>query len=306
MKITGFNIQMGAKSVDYQMSRNVRAQLSGPSNNTNVHSARSPNATSDIIAGAAPKSNDSSLPGNLYVLKQLLEYLTGHKINEITPEDLTGTTAAPQTSSPQTQANSNSQAPSETPLVYEENTSLRYQSADFSAQAHIKTSDGQEFNIKLNEHQEQLEFNQEVYIGAPRDPLILRTGTQPISSTRTNNGIPVLSGGAYIAYDANGNNTIDGPEEMLGYKSGDAFADLKALDSDGNSWIDEGDAAWSKLYTWDGSTGSSGFKSAGVGALFTGAVGTHYEQGLLTQRQKGVALMEDGTARVITRVDINA
>lgn len=304
MKITGFNIQMGAKSIDYQATRNIRAQLSGPVSDSRP-TKPSP-GTSDIIASAAPKPNDSSLPSNLYVLKQLLEYLTGEKIHEVTPETLTSTSeSVPNTTSPQSNtAPINNEG--ETPLVYEETTSLRYQSSDFSAQAQVKTSDGRELNIKIHEYLEQLEFNQDIYIGAPRDPLILNTGTQPISSTRTNNGIPVLDGGSYIAYDANGNKTIDGPDELLGYKSGDAFADLKALDSDGNSWVDEGDTAWSKLYTWDGSTSSSGFSTAGVGALFTGAVNTHYEQGLLTQRQKGVALMEDGTARVLTRVDINA
>jgi hypothetical protein len=32
--------------------------------------------------------------------------------------------------------------------------------------------------------------------------------------------------------------------ELFGARSGDGFAELAALDGDGNGWIDEGDAAW--------------------------------------------------------------
>lgn len=309
MKITGYNIQMGAKSMDYQVSKQVRAQLSGPgAGGAHTPTSPKPSTVSSAIAGAAPKGSDSSLPSNLYVLKQLLEYLTGTKINEITPETLTGTdTSATAACPPQVSGSGQpTSESSESTIVYEENTTLRYQSSDFSAQAHIRTSDGREIDFKLSEHQEKLEFNQDIYVGAPRDPLILNSSGTPISSDRTSNGIPVLNNGAYIAYDSNGNHKIDGPDELLGYKSGDAFADLRALDSDGNNWIDEGDTSWSKLYTWDGSSSSNTLSDARVGALFTGAVGTHFEDGLLSERQKSVALMEDGSARVLTRVDINA
>lgn len=122
-------------------------------------------------------------------------------------------------------------------------------------------------------------------------------------------------GSGFLALDANGNGVIDDGSELFGTKSGDGFADLAAYDGDGNGWIDENDAVYSKLRVWtrdaDGSDRLLDLKAANVGAIYLGSADTefsfknettHATNGVM--RRTGVYLRETGEAGTLSHVDL--
>ncbi|MPN49976.1 hypothetical protein SDC9_197600 [bioreactor metagenome] len=154
----------------------------------------------------------------------------------------------------------------------------------------------------------------------------------------TRESIPFVGPGcALLAWDRNGNGCIDDGRELFGAVSGDGFAELAALDSDHNGWIDEADPVWSHLVLWQrqmteaaapSSTSSASaagtppavtdrlisLKEAGIGALSVSGVSTPFlykrqqddgssdVQGML--RASGVYLMEDGRPGALQQVDL--
>lgn len=123
------------------------------------------------------------------------------------------------------------------------------------------------------------------------------------------------SGSGYLALDKNGDGTINDGNELFGTKSGDGFADLAAYDGDGNGWIDEADAVFSKLKIWtkdeNGENKLLDLKEAGVGAIYLGSASTRFslnqEETNATNaviRKTGVYLREDGTAGTLQHVDL--
>ncbi|MDE2585184.1 MAG: hypothetical protein KGN39_07255 [Betaproteobacteria bacterium] len=127
--------------------------------------------------------------------------------------------------------------------------------------------------------------------------------------------MPLLGkGSAFLALDRNGDGKINDGKELFGAQSGDGFADLAKLDSDGNHWLDENDPAYAKLRVWrPGSKAEDGLETlqqAGVGALWLGSVaspfslkdGNNQSQGEV--RQTGLWLKEDGQVGALQQVDL--
>jgi hypothetical protein len=122
------------------------------------------------------------------------------------------------------------------------------------------------------------------------------------------------SGSAYLAIDSNADGCINDGSELFGTRSGNGFADLAKLDDDGNSWLDESDAAFDTLRLWQrdaaGHDTLSSLRDKGVGALYLGSVDTPFsltdnENRLLAQiRASGVYLREDGRAGSLQQVDL--
>ena len=85
-----------------------------------------------------------------------------------------------------------------------------------------------------------------------------------------------------------------------------------ALDRDGNGWIDENDAVFSRLATWSG--GSNGtltsLKDSGVGAIYRGNVATPFDlkdsgNALLgSVRTTGIYVKENGTVGTVQQIDL--
>lgn len=275
MIIQNYNLTMAAQSLDVKVERKTRIELNPSNNHVDI---RIPVSEQNNTIAAATQSpiKDS----NLATLKNLLEYIFGIKTD----------VAQDPTASDQTQTSTSQESSGVVPpsTVYESSTSLRLQTMSFQANADVYTSDGKHISLNLSENQTQLEFNHTEGLQQVKDPLTLDGGK------------------TYIAFDSNGNNQIDGPEELLGFKSGDAFADLSKLDTSSNGWLDSNDAAWKHLYSWSESGGSSKLSTDGIGALFTGKVDVNYETSTALQRAKGVALMENGDARIMTRIDLKA
>ena len=202
----------------------------------------------------------------------------------------------------------------------------------FDAEGVVKTSDGREISFKLSLEMSR-EFYQETNLSIRegdavrrKDPLVINfAGTaaqltdQKFEFDLDSDGQAeqvsfVGSGSGFLALDKNGNGTIDNGSELFGTQSGNGFADLAAYDSDGNHWIDENDAVYSKLQVWSkdgaGKDLLSTLAQRNVGALYLGNVATPFDlkngandlQGQV--RSSGVYLNEDGSAGTLQQVDL--
>ena len=125
-------------------------------------------------------------------------------------------------------------------------------------------------------------------------------------------GLAASSG--YLAIDANNDGLINDGSELFGTRSGDGFADLAKLDSDGNRWLDEADSQFDRLRVWQpeaaGQDILSTLQAKGIGALYLGSTETPFtltdqENRTLAQvRASGIYLMESGAVGSLQQVDL--
>lgn len=124
----------------------------------------------------------------------------------------------------------------------------------------------------------------------------------------------VAGGSGFLALDRNGDRQINDGSELFGARTGDGFAELAALDSDQNGWIDENDAAYKDLRIWtkdaNGADRLSTLADADVGALALAHVATPFDvkdadnelQGKI--RSSGVFLRDSGTVGTLQQIDL--
>lgn len=122
------------------------------------------------------------------------------------------------------------------------------------------------------------------------------------------------SGSGYLALDKNGDGVINDGSELFGTASGDGFRDLARYDQDGNGWIDENDAIWSRLQIWcrdeNGEDVLYRLADKGVGAVCLQNVSTDFalkgqdNQTMGVIRSTGIFLYENGMAGTIQHVDV--
>jgi hypothetical protein len=122
------------------------------------------------------------------------------------------------------------------------------------------------------------------------------------------------SGSGYLALDLNRNGRIDSGRELFGPASGNGFVDLARLDDDGNGWIDEGDAAFSRLAVWtpaaEGAGALRSLGELGIGALALAHATTPFalrgngNADLGTIKSTGLYLREDGGAGSLQEIDL--
>lgn len=204
------------------------------------------------------------------------------------------------------------------------------ESTSFSAAGVVRTADGAEIRFELGftmsrSYSESASVSVRAGDQRVKDPLVLDFGgsSAALSDVRFEfdlNGdgskemLPMISGSGFLAFDRNGNGRIDDGRELFGPTSGDGFAELAALDSDGNGWIDESDAAWSQLRVWQPDAEGKGrvqaLNEAGIGAFYLGRVDTRFSvnnaanetQALM--RASSVYLREDGSAGTVSQIDL--
>lgn len=202
----------------------------------------------------------------------------------------------------------------------------------FEASGVVKTADGREISFSLSltmtrSYHEESDVS--IRLGDARkkqDPLVLNfSGTAAqLTSQRfkfdldtdgKNEEINFVSGGSgFLALDRNGDGKINNGSELFGARSGDGFAELAALDNDGNGWIDENDSAYDQLRVWTkdaaGNDRLATLRQANVGALSLGRIETPFDlkdssnalQGQI--RSTGIFLQEDGKAGTIQQIDL--
>ncbi|MCL2591596.1 MAG: VCBS repeat-containing protein [Betaproteobacteria bacterium] len=201
--------------------------------------------------------------------------------------------------------------------------------SSFSAQGMVRTADGQEINFQLEltmfrafHSEEHVGFS----LGKLQDPLVLNfAGTAAeLSDTRFKfdlfgNGQDVdmralQPGSGFLVFDRNGDGKVNDGRELFGTVSGNGFADLAALDDDGNGWIDEGDSAFNSLYIWNkdanGNDKMTSLKDLGVGAIALTYANTPFSLKDANNKLLGqitgtsVFLMEKGGVGTVQKVDV--
>ena len=309
--------------------------------------AASPSGAS---SGAGPDLTDPTITDpNLTALLALIERLTGHKIHLVKPGDVAanaGTTAqqAGQAASAAVAASQGNAAAGNAATgtqqqaagwgveVKAEQVHQEQETTAFQASGQVTTADGQTvvFDYGLAMHRELTQTSStDIQAGdAVRkiDPIALSLGGGPAALSDTRTGFDLNSDGTaenvampaagtyFVALDRNGNGAIDNGTELFGPQSGNGFTELKALDDDGNGWIDEADAAYSRLSLWSGpATATMSLAEAGVGALYVGqSAATQFDLRDSSNNTLGqvisssVYLGENGKPGVLQQVDLAA
>lgn len=262
------------------------------------------------------------------MLARMLALFTGNEDSQVT--DLREVLSAETTATPGSVAAHPMRAV-EMDWSYERTETLReHESSDFSSTGKIQTADGRslDFSLDLSLCRDYSCTKTVKSSGKAvlRDPLVINFGGKSVELSGKRfafdldvdgtsdliDGLGSVSG--YLAIDRNGDGRINDGSELFGAQSGDGFADLAKLDSDGNHWLDEADAAFVSLRVWqhdaNGKEQLSSLRDKGVGALYLGSSDTPFsltdsENRLLAQiRASGVYLNEDGRAGSLQQVDL--
>lgn len=201
----------------------------------------------------------------------------------------------------------------------------------FSTVGTVRTADGREinFNVEVGMSREFTQYYREDLEMASFqmcDPLVINLDTDvaelsdqkfffDIDADGEEDEIAGLnSGSGYLALDKNGDGIINDGKELFGTSNGDGFADLAQYDEDGNGWIDENDAIWSKLKIWckdeNGENVLYRLAEKGVGAICLQKASTEFtlqgSSGMTNGaiRSTGVFLYENGNVGTVQHVDV--
>lgn len=340
MKIAAYDLNMAAahradKQRDVQES--IRAWRGSPRPEPAISTpvVRDPVVLSDegLAAQAADAAQESTIDGDprLSLLRQMLEALTGERIRVFDVSELEASFSQSRTVSSSTamQASGGSGG-------FEYQYAERYSESEqtqFAASGKVITADGQEisFNIELSmerSYVEERSFNLRVGDAARKvDPLVLnfagnaaqladsRFAFDLDADGRSEQINPLRPGSGYLVFDRNGNGRADNGKELFGPTLGDGFAELAALDSDKNGWIDENDPAFAQLSIWQGGEPANRLRSladAGVGALALQRLATPFDlktsqnELLGSIRSSGIFLQENGGAGTMQQIDLTA
>ncbi len=248
------------------------------------------------------------------IVKKLIELLTGRKIKTLSIEDFTSPKLPPV------------EEPKVGAVYREDRIEIEANRLDFFAYGEVRTKDGRVFRFEVNMSLFNLEIevsNKTVRSGSVAlvDPLIIDLSGSPelLSPARfefdldgdgDKESVPLLAEGkGFVFFDANENGKPDGGE-IVGTRTGDAFSELRTLDSDKNGWIDEGDQAFNRLRVWLKNYGVDKVMSLsqlGVGALYTGSFGTLFDlEGSGVLKNLGLYITESGDAGTLAKVDFRA
>ena len=287
----------------------------------------------DSLSQAGVTSADEDRQAQLLLLLQdliarMLDYISGDKTTQITDLRQVLATDAADTAAPS--------APRPSRVVEmawksEFTETLReHEDTDFSSTGKIQTADGRTLDFKLDlsmcrDYQCERTSSDSGSV-VLRDPLVINFGGQAcelsgkrfafdLDADGKSEALQGLGhGSAYLAIDSNADGRINDGSELFGTRSGNGFADLAKLDSDGNFWLDESDAAFASLRLWQPDASGKGtlgsLSEQGVGALYLGSVDTPFaltdsENRTLAQiRASGVYLREDGRAGSLQQVDL--
>lgn len=306
-----------------------------------VRDAARSNVSISKEALAAQEAETTAIEGDpldsdarMMFLKRIIEELTGKSIRTLSPDELD---RGDKTAQAQHDEGLHAQQsrPARTGFGLEYNFQASYQEYErtsFQASGTIQTADGRQIGFKLElsmerSYSESISMQMRLGDAQMKDPLVIDFAgpAAALSSMRFSfdldaNGeaenIPMLGGGrGYLAIDRNDNGRIDDGRELFGPTSGDGFAELAALDSDGNGWIDESDPGFAKLRVWnptaDGEGTLTSAAEAGIGALYLGRTATPFDlrgttnETLGTMRTSSIYLREDGTTGTVSQIDLS-
>jgi len=277
----------------------------------------------------------------LSMIRQMVEFLTGKKVRVFDMQSFSAemhhVEAQSNSASATQQATQQPAASGRAGYGVEYDYHAVHEEAEatsFSAAGVVRTADGQEISFKLDlamtrYYREETNISVRAGDAVRKDPLVVNFGgtaaqlagqaNQRFSFDLNGDGkaenLPIFaSGSGFLALDLNGNGRIDSGKELFGPQSGNGFTDLARLDSDGNGWIDENDAAFAKLSVWtpaaEGTGALQSLADLGIGALALAHVATPFalrssensDLGLI--KSSGFYLAESGQAGSLQEIDL--
>ena len=258
------------------------------------------------------------------LIARMLEFITGNRSSRVS--DLRET--LPQEGSEKQPLRARQ---TEIEWTTETTESIReHERTDFASTGKVQTADGRTLDFTLDLAMCR-DFSCErkvvsVEKAVLRDPLVINFDGKAAELSgkcfafdldcdgKTESIAALASGSAYLAFDRNEDGRINDGSELFGTKSGNGFADLAGFDGDGNRWLDENDAVFTRLRIWEtdaeGREKISTLQERGVGALYLESVATPFsltdsENRLLAQiRASGVYLREGGGVGTLQQVDL--
>ncbi len=189
------------------------------------------------------------------------------------------------------------------------------ETTSFSSTGTVVTADGRtiDFNISMEMSRSFTETVETISSDTQyilTDPLIIQLDDAPetISNQKwffdingdgqTEEISELAAGNGFLALDANGNGMIDDGNELFGTKSGNGFRDLAEYDEDGNGWIDENDAVYTRLKVWaKDATGRDkllDLQQADVGAIYLGSAKTQFSHNALETNELQAVVQQTG------------
>lgn len=295
-------------------------------------------AQSGEAASIDESADETSKDPRLTLLRLMLRYLTGKDVKVFDAHELQPRQPPPDIPQVPNAAAANTAT---TPpaagwgMEYDRNESYtETEQTNLSASGTVQTTDGQKISFTLalsmsrSYHEEsdvRLRFGDAAR--QQKDPLVLNFDGSAaqlldqrfsfdLDADGTTERINRLAAGSgFLVFDRNGDGKANDGSELFGTKSGDGFADLAALDGDGNGWIDENDASYAQLKVWtpdaEGNGTLRGLKEANVGALSLFRIATPFDlrnannESLGKIRSSGIFLQENGGTGTIQQVDLS-
>lgn len=318
----------GSRRPDFEGNGNAWGLLRNQAERVDISEAGRAAQADDASAikdGLDAADNDPILT----LIRLLLAELTGRNIDVFDADDMASTHPAAKSAPPQLPPQ---RADFGVEYDYHESYT-EVERTSFDATGVVKTEDGREISFSLSLEMARsfhVESDVSLRLGEARqksDPLVINFSGDSVQLTNRRfafdlnaDGAPsekinfATGGSGFLAFDRNSDGVINGGAELFGAKTGDGFAELAALDADGNGWIDENDAVYAQLSVW--SKNESGvdvlrsLKDANVGAISLARIATPFEikdednalRGAV--RTSGVYLKESGGGGSVQQVDL--
>jgi hypothetical protein len=208
-----------------------------------------------------------------------------------------------------------------------------YEATQFSAAGVVRTADGQEISFRLDlemtrYYREETQVSLRAGDAVRKDPLVVNFGgTAAALASRADRffsfdldgdgraeKLPLFaSGSGFLVLDLDHDGRIEA-RELFGPQSGNGFAELARLDSDGNGWIDAADPAFGQLAVWNPETQGDGIVRSlaelDIGALALAHLATPYalrgenNADLGVVKSSGFYLTEAGKAGSLQEIDL--
>lgn len=205
-------------------------------------------------------------------------------------------------------------------------TTTEAETMQFVATAQIQTADGHVINAQAALSMERVNISTsefQLLAGDEQkvDPLVLNlsAGAASFDGThqfdlnadgKTEKLSALASTSAYLALDKNHDGRVENGSELFGPSTGDGFGELRALDTDGNGWVDEADPAFADLRLMFSSGTVSSLSALQVGAIYTGFALTPFEvkdtagSAQASVAQTGIFVRENGTLGTVQHLDL--
>lgn len=267
----------------------------------------------------------------LFMIKQILEKLTGRKIEISSVDEVEN----PQTMTPVPAPEQALEQP--TPeragwglRISQIHSYYESETTGFHTNGMIKTADNRTLTFDLDlkmEHEFYFDERFQLLAGdALSDPLVVNFNGNSaelsdvkfafdINADGTSELISQLKpGSGFLVLDKNRDGSVNDGKELFGPETGNGFNELSRLDLDQNGWIDENDPGYYQLAIWSGQSMDFAslrtLKDAGIGALSVLSKETEFSlkdaaNALMGNiRRSSVYINEDGSVGTVQQVDL--